>query len=251
MPPKRSLRNSKKAAPTAGVPEPDEDVEMEETATTNPASSSSTAAPPSSSSAAKTQSKFAALAQETVKNLLAGPPKPSGQASSKDTVINHEVLIQSNEAEVEEATDAAAEIEENEDDDWLSSDEVEDTYVVVDLHGFIDQKIIHERVTENLCKVRNPETPNPVIQIGGQLFSGKYKESDGSIIIIEQHNEIGNKTFTLTGVTDTIMEARKTYLYAKGEEHESVPGETLRKPITMKLEQLSNKALPTYFKKKV
>uniref|UniRef100_A0AC35GNN4 Transcription factor TFIIIC triple barrel domain-containing protein n=1 Tax=Panagrolaimus sp. PS1159 TaxID=55785 RepID=A0AC35GNN4_9BILA len=246
MPPKRSLQPKKKARTAPEVLPENEDVEMTETPTLeNHAPLSSASAPPSSSTTTKGHSKFAALAQETVKNLLAGPPKPSGQASSKDTVINHEVLIQNSEVEGEEVP------QENEDDDWLSSDEVEDTFVVVDLHGFIDQKIINERVTENLCKVRNPETPNPVIQIGGQLFSGKYKESDGSIIIIEQHNEIGNKTFTLAGISDTIMEARKTYLYAKGEEHEVVPGETLRKPITMKLEQLSNKALPTYFKKKV
>jgi hypothetical protein len=246
MPPKRSARLNKMANKSAESEVPSEpevlpengDVEMEEAEeeTENPPEADRPG--PSSS---KTQSKFAALASETVRNLLAGPPKPSGQASSTSTVINNEILIQNDDVETEEN---AAE------DDWLSSDEIEDSYVVVDLHGFIDQKIVNERVTENLCKVRHPESPNPVIQIGGQLFSGKYKEADGSIIIIEQHNEIGSKSFSLTGVTDVIMEAQKTYLYAKGEEHDHVPGETLRKPITMKLEQLTNKALPTYFKKK-
>lgn len=134
-------------------------------------------------------------------------------------------------------------------EEWLPDDEIEESFVVIDINGFNDLNVIKDRVSDDLCTIRNIESENPVVQIGGQLFAGKYKEAEGSILVIEQNNQIGQRSFSLAGVTDVIIDAHKTYLFAKGDEESNDSGEA-RRPINMKLEQLNNRALPAYFKKK-
>lgn len=126
---------------------------------------------------------------------------------------------------------------------------MEEKLVVVEINGFIDPAALHNKINEDLVKLRHPESETPTIQIGGQIFAGKYRESDGSVLVIEEKNDSENPTFTLEGITDTILDARKTYLFAKGED-ESQPGEDLRRPIELRGTQKSNKALSINIRKK-
>uniref|UniRef100_A0A7E4ZZM7 TFIIIC_sub6 domain-containing protein n=1 Tax=Panagrellus redivivus TaxID=6233 RepID=A0A7E4ZZM7_PANRE len=174
---------------------------------------------------------------------LVGMPRPMGQASASYREIQEEILIQHGEESLSD------EGEENADDDWLSDDEVEVTHVIVDVNGFVDEGAIIEKVKKGLCKVRHPDTEQPIVQIGGQLFAGKYRESEGSVMIMEQKAE-PDATFTLLGITDVVLDARKSYLYAKDDGSELETPELRQKPLTMGTEQRVNKALPTSFRKR-
>lgn len=134
-------------------------------------------------------------------------------------------------------------------DDWKTDDEVEDQLVVVEVNGFLDSGGIMEKVKEKLVKIRHPESERPTIQIGGQLYAGKYRDPDGSIMVIEENKESETPNFTLTGITDLVIDAQKTYLFAKGED-ESQPGEDVRKPIELRSAQRTNKALTVNIRKK-
>uniref|UniRef100_A0AC34QLW6 Transcription factor TFIIIC triple barrel domain-containing protein n=1 Tax=Panagrolaimus sp. JU765 TaxID=591449 RepID=A0AC34QLW6_9BILA len=208
--------------------------------------------PPKNSKSTKQSESRSKQKKTTFEDILANVPlppppmvKPSraqGQASNlDDSQLESEVLIQ-DQLETEPET--------SNDNDWQTDDETEDQLVVVEVTGFIDPAAITEKINLDLVSVRHPESETPTIQIGGQLFAGKYKETDGSIMVLEEHQEADNTTFTLEGITDVMMDARKTYLFAKGAD-ESQPGEELRKPIELRNTQKANKALSMNIRKKL
>jgi len=175
---------------------------------------------------------------------IAVAPVMAGHASNlPDQQLESEVLIH------EQMETDEPEPQTSNEDDWKTDDEVEDELVVVEVNGFLDSGGIMEKVKEKLVKIRHPESERPTIQIGGQLYAGKYRDPDGSIMVIEENKESETPNFTLTGITDLIIDAQKTYLFAKGED-ESQPGEDVRKPIELRSAQRTNKALTVNIRKK-
>ncbi|KAE9549203.1 hypothetical protein FO519_007583 [Halicephalobus sp. NKZ332] len=190
----------------------------------------------------------------TFEDILASVSAPPRQVAVTSMMPGHASNLPDQQLESEVLIHEQMETDETEpqtsnEDDWRSDDEVEEELVVVEVNGFLDSGGIMEKVKEKLVTIRHPESERPTIQIGGQLYAGKYREPDGSIMVIEEHKEAENPNFTLTGITDLVIDAQKTYLFAKGED-ESQPGEEVRKPIELRSTQRTNKALTVNIRKK-
>uniref|UniRef100_A0A7E4VBL7 TFIIIC_sub6 domain-containing protein n=1 Tax=Panagrellus redivivus TaxID=6233 RepID=A0A7E4VBL7_PANRE len=139
------------------------------------------------------------------------PPVARPQAA-KHEEIDEEILF-SDDGE-EDTPDVK--MEDDVDEDWLSSDEIETSHVVVDLHGFVDQQCIEERAKKGLVRVRHPMSENPILQLQGQLYSGKYRESDGSIMIMQKKKADPDAPYELLAISNTILDVRQSFIFAKG-----------------------------------
>uniref|UniRef100_L7LZC4 Transcription factor TFIIIC triple barrel domain-containing protein n=1 Tax=Rhipicephalus pulchellus TaxID=72859 RepID=L7LZC4_RHIPC len=75
----------------------------------------------------------------------------------------------------------------------MADDEEDDeVYVVVELSGVIDAKVLD--LADKRCSILGVETPEPVLKLGSYLFTGEYRDATGTCVLFEETEAAGECT---------------------------------------------------------
>ncbi|XP_075746774.1 general transcription factor 3C polypeptide 6 [Rhipicephalus microplus] len=67
----------------------------------------------------------------------------------------------------------------------MADDEEDDEmYVVVELSGVIDAKVLD--LAGKRCSILGVDTPEPVLKLGSYLFTGEYRDATGTCVLFEE-----------------------------------------------------------------
>uniref|UniRef100_A0A224YTP0 General transcription factor 3C polypeptide 6 n=1 Tax=Rhipicephalus zambeziensis TaxID=60191 RepID=A0A224YTP0_9ACAR len=67
----------------------------------------------------------------------------------------------------------------------MADDEEDDeVYVVVELRGVIDAKVLD--LAGKRCSILGVDTPEPVLKLGSYLFTGEYRDATGTCVLFEE-----------------------------------------------------------------
>ncbi|XP_074644245.1 general transcription factor 3C polypeptide 6-like isoform X2 [Tubulanus polymorphus] len=68
-----------------------------------------------------------------------------------------------------------------------------ETLVVMELAGVIDKDFLYK--AGETCTILNLDGENPLLEIGGAVYSGEYKDTVGSNVLFEEEYRMKAKTF--------------------------------------------------------
>lgn len=93
------------------------------------------------------------------------------------------------------------------------AEEYEESTFAVELHGLFDEDAIIKSVEDNKCHVHRINSGEPLLQIGSQLFVGKWEEIIGTDMIFKEipHRHLLN----YVGINRKRMMAQRVVLVPK------------------------------------
>jgi len=110
--------------------------------------------------------------------------------------------------------------------DSNDDDEYEESIFAVELHGLFDEESIQKAVDDEKCHVHRINSDEPLLQIGSQLFVGKWEEVIGTDMIFKEisHRHLLN----FIGVNRKRMIAQRVVLVPKNKNEKEKSSDRLQ-----------------------